>query len=124
MIVSPSSSADVRDEATIAAWLVTKLADYLGIDAQSIDVREPFAGYGLESADAIGLVGELEEWLDEELPATLAYDFPSIALLARRLATSSSGERRAPAPPAAAHDTGEPIAIIGIGCRFPGAANS
>ncbi|MDJ0635262.1 MAG: acyl carrier protein [Xenococcaceae cyanobacterium MO_188.B29] len=39
------------------------LSDLLLIDAQEIDVTVPFDRYGLDSASAIGLTGDLQEWL-------------------------------------------------------------
>ncbi|RJO66381.1 MAG: acyltransferase domain-containing protein, partial [Myxococcales bacterium] len=66
-------------------------------------------------------IGELEQWLGVSLPAALLYDHPTVDRLAQHL------EARGATPPkesftrpdGAAHN--EPIAIIGIGCRFPGA---
>jgi len=40
----------------------------------------------LDSVAAVGLAGELEDWLDVELPATILWDYPTIAALAEYLA--------------------------------------
>src|SRR5579859_5765924 len=45
----------------LQAWFVTKLVELLDTRPESIDLEEPFASYGLESVDAVGLSGELEE---------------------------------------------------------------
>ena len=58
----------------------------LGIESHEIDVREPFASYGLGSTEAVSLSGELAEWLGRQLPAELAYEYPTIEALARHLA--------------------------------------
>jgi acyl transferase domain-containing protein/acyl carrier protein len=105
----------------IQAWLVSKLSERLGIDAQDIDIREPFASYGLGSTEAVSLAGELAAWLGRKLSPALVYEYPTIEALARYLAGLSN-----PGPPAeSSHQDrlaiAEPIAIIGIGCRFPGA---
>ena len=103
----------------IQAWLVARLSELLEIEAQEIDVEEPFASYGLGSTELVGLSGELSEWLGRQLPAELAYECPTIAALASRLADSS---RPLQLPAEASREANaEAIAVIGIGCRFPGA---
>jgi acyl transferase domain-containing protein/acyl carrier protein len=113
-----NGNSDLGAEA-IQAWLVAKLSELLDIEAQEIDVEEPFASYGLGSTELVGLSGELSEWLGRQLPAELAYECPTIEALARRLGDFSS-------PSQSAIEVGreanaEAIAVIGIGCRFPGA---
>jgi acyl carrier protein len=105
----------------IQAWLVRKLAQQLGIEARELDVAEPFASYGLGSTELVGLSGELAQWLGRQLPAELAYECPTIETLARRLAEPADVTHSA-VPAGTAHTAAtEAIAIIGIGCRFPGA---
>jgi len=105
----------------IQAWLVSKLSERLGIESHEIDIREPFASYGLGSTEAVSLAGELAEWLGRKLSPALVYEYPTIEALARHLAGSPDVSESATR---AGHDRkakNEPIAIIGIGCRFPGA---
>ena len=104
----------------IQRWLIAQLAEVLQVEARTIDVREPFARYGLTSVEAVGLSGDLEQWLGRRLSPTLAYDFPSIEALARRL---SSDQRDESSDLSRQTDPNEPIAIVGIGCRLPGANN-
>ncbi|HEY1404505.1 MAG TPA: beta-ketoacyl synthase N-terminal-like domain-containing protein, partial [Pyrinomonadaceae bacterium] len=105
------------DKASIRQWLRERVATKLGISPTMVDVREPFTRYGLESRDAIALSGELQEWLGRALPPTLVYDYPNIEALAVHLVdeTGIAGHHLA-----GASASGQ-IAIIGIGCRFPGA---
>jgi acyl carrier protein len=84
----------------------------------------PFSAYGMSSADVIGLAGELEEWLAKKLSPTLLYEFPTAAMLARHLA--GEGEAMVAEAAAAAlwgtdKDCHEPVAIVGMSCRLPGA---
>jgi acyl carrier protein len=58
---------------------VAQLSTQLSLEASTIKVSEPLTRYGLDSIDAVTLVGDLEEWLDLELPDTLFWDHPSIA---------------------------------------------
>ncbi len=107
----------------IQEWLVAKLSEPLGIDAREIDIREPFASYGLGSTEAVRLAGELAELLGRELPAALVYEYPTIEALARYLAGSQDASSSAASAGQDREAKNEPIAIIGIGCRFPGANN-
>src|SRR5208282_1732520 len=108
----------------IQAWLVSKLSELLEIEANEIDIGEPFASYGLGSTELVSLSGELAEWLGRQLPAELAYEFPTIEALARGLADSSSPSRSATEVSRVREANAEAIAIIGIGCRFPGAKDA
>ena len=109
----------------IRQWLIAKLAECTALLPDEISIYEPFSQYGLGSVDAVSLSGELEEWLDCTLSPTLLYDYPSIDALARHLV----GEEAVAAATAIvngydAKSLAEPIAIVGIGCRFPGHAHS
>lgn len=105
--------------AQIAAWLVAQLADNLDLVAAEIDPSRPFAYYGLDSVQAVRLTTALEAWLGYSLSPTLAYDYPSIDALAEHLAHGHPPDDiPADEPPGGAD---EPVAIVGIGCRFPGA---
>ncbi|CAN5781902.1 hypothetical protein BH23CYA1_BH23CYA1_15130 [soil metagenome] len=74
-----SSSTEATSSVTaIQSWLVEQLADVLSIEPSTIDVKQPLTRYGLDSIDAVTLVGDLEDWLDLELPSTLLWDYPSI----------------------------------------------
>ena len=69
----------------IQAWLVSYLAKLLENEPDEIDVTIPFDRYGLDSAAAVGMTGDLEEWLGYELDPTLIYDYPTIEALAGHL---------------------------------------
>ena len=74
----------------LETWLVAQIAELLEVDPQAIDVRQTFASYGLSSAEGVILAGDLEVWLGRSLPATLAWDYPTIESLACYLADESS----------------------------------
>ena len=108
-----------RTREDIRNWLVTHISQRLRVDPGQIDVHESFSRYGMDSIAAVSLSGALENWLARSLPPTVVYDYPSIDALAGYLA-----EGLAPAVPASKIHSGserESIAIVGLGCRFPGA---
>ena len=82
----------------------------------------PLQELGFDSLMALELRATLMSRLDRPLPPTLAFDHPTVQALAQHLAGPAAEETAAPPPPGpAAAD--EPIAIVGMGCRFPGGAN-
>ena len=106
--------------AIIRQWLVAQLADRLELDPTQIDVNKPLAEYGLNSATAVGISGELQEWLGRSLPVTLLYDYPTIAALSQFLSAPKIGASPKFTQPSSVSRSNEPIAIIGAGCRLPG----
>lgn len=106
----------------IRAWLVAEIARTVGLNPSAIDVRAPFDSHGLSSLDGVTLSGDLERLLGRDLSPTLVYEHPSIEALARYLGEVPAvrqADRSRPSSP----DASRSIAIIGIGCRFPGAAD-
>lgn len=114
---------DSRTAEVIQSWLVARLSELLQIESHEIDVREPFASYGMGSAELVSLSGELAEWLGRQLSPDLAYEWPTTETLARYLAESPDVAQSATTVGEDRQAQPEPIAIIGIGCRFPGANN-
>src|SRR6202158_5506673 len=124
-------SSDSPPAEVISGWMVARLSELLGIAPHEIDVREPFASYGLGSTELVSLSGELAEWLGRQLSPELTYEYPTIEILARHLG-EPAGPSRSPTWLATRSSSNtqvgqdqvaqnEPIAIVGIGCRFPGA---
>ena len=110
------------DAGDLRRWLCGELGAMVGIDAGQIDPDAPFASYGLNSVSSVALVGLLEDWLGRgELSSTLLWEHPSVTALCAHLAGIQTRPARAPATLRAM--AAEPIAIIGLGCRFPGAPN-
>lgn len=77
---------ELPSTAEIQAWLVSYLAELLEIDPYEVDVTIPFDRYGLDSAAAVGMTGDLEDWLQGELDPTLLYDYPTVEAFSQHLA--------------------------------------
>lgn len=75
------------DVAALEQWLIAQVASLAKQDADAIDVTLPFSHYALDSVATAGLTADLEDLLEVELPPTLIWDYPTIASLARHLAT-------------------------------------
>ncbi|WP_419145180.1 amino acid adenylation domain-containing protein [Myxococcus stipitatus] len=101
----------------LVAWLTQALAEALGMSVADVDPRTPFSQYGVDSVVGVRLAGDLEARLGRPMPATLVWEHPTIEALARHL--SPGDEAGAEARVARATSEAEPIAIIGLGCRFP-----
>ena len=81
MQTQPKATIDAIEQ-----WLVTHLAGALNLPVDAIAVDTPFDRYGVDSLIAVTMTGDLEEWLGIEIPVTLAWDYPTIQLLAAYLA--------------------------------------
>jgi acyl carrier protein len=73
-------------EAAIRDWCVQYLARTLDLPGQTIDTEMTFAQMGLDSANSVFLIVELEDWLELELTPDLLFEHPTICALARHLA--------------------------------------
>ncbi len=91
--ISRSIKADAKGDAfenlpstaEIQAWIVSYLAELLDIDPDEVNVTIPFDQYGLDSSAAVGMTGDLEEWIERKIDPTLLYDYPTIEGLAQHL---------------------------------------
>ncbi|KAB2350986.1 type I polyketide synthase [Actinomadura rudentiformis] len=104
-------------EDSIRRYLIDQIARRSRIPADEVDPDRPLEEFGLASRDAVAIAGELEQILGRALPATLVWEHPTI----NRLSVALGGDDQ-PVTVAAApvRRDDEPIAVIGIGCRFPG----
>jgi rifamycin polyketide synthase modules 4, 5 and 6 len=111
-----------EQERTLLALVQAKAALILG-HASAADVLPdvPFQSAGMDSLGAVELRNRLSAAAGFAMPATLVFDYPTPVDLARFLRERLTGQD-APAEAAAGPvaSPGDPIAVVGVGCRLPG----
>ncbi|HET8590766.1 MAG TPA: SDR family NAD(P)-dependent oxidoreductase, partial [Nakamurella sp.] len=93
--------------------------------AESVGLDVPFDDLGLDSLTAVQLRNQLTVVSGLRLPATLAFDHPTpskVAEYVRGLLLPDTARRDAEVPVAV--KAGDPVAVVGMGCRFPGGVDS
>ncbi|WP_425274909.1 SDR family NAD(P)-dependent oxidoreductase, partial [Streptomyces flavovariabilis] len=111
---------------TLLELVRTEVAAVLGhASGAEIEPSRAFGELGFDSLSAVELRNRLTAATELRLPATLIFDHPTPAALANRLRVELLGEDEATdtsVTTVAAAD--EPIAIIGMACRYPGGVMS
>ena len=96
--------------------------------AAAVEPDRAFTELGFDSLAAVELRNRLSTVTALTLPATLIFDYPTPVALAGylRAGLAEGGVPAAVAVPAAVVPAvaGEPVAIVGMGCRFPGGVGS
>ncbi len=102
----------------LASWLRGLLAERLGVAADAIEPEARLNRYGLTSLTAASIVRAIEAHTRRRLPPTLVWDYPTLERLTAFLEGRPDADAHVPIVPLAADD---PIAIVGMACRLPGA---
>ncbi|MDX3136697.1 beta-ketoacyl synthase N-terminal-like domain-containing protein, partial [Streptomyces europaeiscabiei] len=87
----------------------------------AVDPLSSFKDLGVDSVTAVELRDRLNTLAGVHLPATAVYEYPTPARLAAHLSTPTPADA-ASLTRSAASD--EPIAIVSMGCRFPGGVSN
>ncbi|MEC3917833.1 SDR family NAD(P)-dependent oxidoreductase [Nocardia sp. CDC160] len=103
----------------------THAAAVLGHDGpQAVEPARAFSEIGFDSVMAVDFRNRLAARTGLELPATMVFDYPTPAALARYLRAETVGGTVATTATRAAAAADEPLAIIAMSCRFPGGVTS
>ncbi|HET7695304.1 MAG TPA: SDR family NAD(P)-dependent oxidoreductase [Vicinamibacterales bacterium] len=119
-----------RRRSAVQAHVREQVVQVLGIGSSTaVDVTQGLRDLGMDSLMAVELRNRLQRSIGRALPSTLAFDCPTVEALTSYLvkdvlnlsqASAAVQEPAAPAP--ASFD--EPIAIVGMGLRLPGDADT
>ena len=113
--------AELRD------WLRTWVAETTGVPAESISDDRPMEEMGLSSRDAVALAADIEDRTGVVLTATVAYNHPTIAMLAKRIIEGDPDEgldADADTYWQRERSADDDIAIVGLATRFPKAGST
>ncbi|MDT5229152.1 MAG: hypothetical protein QOH94_2945, partial [Mycobacterium sp.] len=129
-LVERLTSAPVQQRRKLMSdFLRDAVADVPRVDPAEIREDAGFFDLGMDSLMAVELRRRIEQGVGKQIPATLAMDHPRLSdtvdyLLGDVLALSEQASKSGAAlATAVTIRTNEPIAIIAVSCRFPGAPN-
>ncbi|MEU7630023.1 SDR family NAD(P)-dependent oxidoreductase [Nocardia sp. NPDC049220] len=112
-------------DALVLAVVAEQAAAVLGHEsAQAIHPDRPFTAFGFDSLSGHQLRNLLVAATGAELPTTLIFDYPTPVAAARLVRSRLEGVQLEARRVARRTRSDEPIAIVGIGCRFPGGVES
>ncbi len=119
--------------AALKTHFVSIVAEVIGLDSpERIDSKKGLFDLGVDSLMAVDLGGRLEESLGLSLPSTLVFDYPTVEAIVSYLAQElkiediqySDDVYNVHSNVVDSASLAEPIAVIGMGCRFPGGCDT
>ncbi|MFC8363196.1 type I polyketide synthase [Streptomyces griseorubiginosus] len=118
----PASEQD-RTVSTLVRDVVAAALGHPSPD--TLDMTQTFKTLGLDSMTAVEVRNRLTAATGLTLPTTVVFDRPTPRDLAREVRDRLVGTASDSAPVATVRPTvDEPVAIIGMACRYPGGANT
>ncbi len=119
------SLPEVEREDAVLELVLAEVAAVLGhASADKIDPEKAFKDLGFDSLAAVELRNRLNAVTGLRLPATLVFDYPTSEALVSHLLGQGTASGTTPRAIVRAEATQEPIAIVGMACRYPGGVSS
>ncbi|MGK4578841.1 type I polyketide synthase [Kitasatospora sp. HPMI-4] len=126
LAVRLAGASPAERERVLLDLVTSHVAAALGYPGpEAVDTGRAFKELGFDSLTAVELRNRLGAAAGIKLPATLIYDHPNSLALVRHLDEELSGAATGVAGPVVVRVAAdEPIAIVGMSCRFPGGVQS
>ncbi|MBY8850488.1 type I polyketide synthase, partial [Saccharothrix sp. MB29] len=122
----PGTTKPVERPADVSRLVVRHVAAVLGAEPGKVDARRPFRDLGFDSLMGVELRENLAAATGRDLPTGLLFEHPTpqavIAYLHQDDVTDETSE--AGGAREVDEQSHEPIAIVGMACRFPGGVES
>ncbi|WP_277682310.1 type I polyketide synthase [Saccharomonospora azurea] len=117
---------EAEHRSAVVECVCDAVAAVLGFDSgEDIEPQRAFTDLGFDSLTAVEFRNRLAESTGLRLPATLVFDYPTPVVLAEHLLSEVAGTvGGGDTPVTVVADPDEPIAIVGMSCRFPGGVNT
>ncbi|WP_019971735.1 type I polyketide synthase [Mycobacterium sp. 141] len=127
-LVERLASAPVQQRKKLLTdYLRDAVAEVTRVDSTEIREDAGFFDLGMDSLMAVELRRRIEQGVGAEIPITLVMDYPRLSDVADYLLGDVLGlseqAKSVPQPASVPTSTDEPIAIVAVSCRFPGAPN-
>ncbi|KAA1246432.1 non-ribosomal peptide synthetase/type I polyketide synthase, partial [Aquimarina sp. RZ0] len=119
-ITNTKSNQNGLKNEELVKWLQNTISDELKIERSAISLDKSFAVMGMTSIQGIRLSGLLSEYLNKEILPSLLYSYSNIIDLVSYLSEKEKTVQAIKKTSSISYQN-EPIAIIGMAGRFPGA---
>ena len=121
----PTATRPGDQRAAVSAVVLAQVAAVLGHSRTTdIALRAPFKELGFDSLSAVELRNGLADATGQRLPSSLLFDYPTVHALIDFLVARVAGDATVYQDTTAAAASDEPIAIVGMACRYPGGVAS